>query len=321
MSMTRAFISYSHADDALRAELDKHLSLLRRQGLIDLWSDQRIPAGGEFDTHISAELEAADIIILLVSPDFMASDYCYGIEMKRALERHREGSAAVIPIILRPVDWHSAPFGALKALPRDGKPVAKWPTLDDAFLDVVQALRSLLAARPVSTSQTASAPTPANKVPDEAVAIAPSRPRSGTLSLARELKDIDRDRFLDEAFSYIRAYFENSLQDVGGRNPGIAGKLRRISEVGFTATLYRDGSKLAGCYVRISNGFGSDRSIGYSGNDSAQDNSYNEMLSVEADRHTLYLKSMMGNWSASASKLTHEGAAEQLWQLFVEHLT
>ncbi|HMS05544.1 MAG TPA: DUF4276 family protein [Burkholderiaceae bacterium] len=143
--MTRAFISYSHADDALRAEFNKHLSLLRRQGLLELWSDHRIPAGGEFDKQISAELEAADIVILLISPDFMASDYCYGIEMKRAMERHLAGSAAVIPIILRPVDWHSAPCGALKALPRDGKPVVKWPTLDDALLDVVQALRSLLA--------------------------------------------------------------------------------------------------------------------------------------------------------------------------------
>lgn len=98
--MTRAFISYSHADDALRAEFNKHLSLLRRQGLLELWSDHRIPAGGEFDKQISAELEAADIVILLISPDFMASDYCYGIEMKRAMERHRAGSAVVIPIIL-----------------------------------------------------------------------------------------------------------------------------------------------------------------------------------------------------------------------------
>lgn len=265
---------------------------------------------GEFDKHISAELEAADIVILLISPDFMVSDYCYGIEMKRAMERHQAGSAVVIPVILRPVDWHSAPFGALKALPRDGKPVLKWPTLDDAFLDVVQAFRSLLAARSASAAQTAISPALASNEPGEASAIAPSRPRSGTLALAREFKDIDRDNFLEEAFAYIRTYFENSLQDVGERNPGIAGKLRWISEVGFTATLYRDGSKLAGCYIRISDGFGRDWNIGYSGNDSAQDNSYNEMLSVEADRHTLYLKPMMGNWSGASSKLTHEGAAK-----------
>lgn len=120
--MTRVFISYSHADDALRAEFNKHLSLLRRQGLLQLWSDHRVPAGGELDKHISAELEAADIIVLLISQDFMASDYCYGIEVKRAMGRHQGGSAVVIPVILRPVDRHSAPFGALKPCPATANP-------------------------------------------------------------------------------------------------------------------------------------------------------------------------------------------------------
>lgn len=319
--MTRAFISYSHTDDALRAEFDKHLALLRRQGLLDLWSDHRIPPGGDFEKHISAEIEAAGIILLLVSPDFMASDYCFGVEMKRAMERHHEGSAVVIPLILRPVDWHSAPFGALKALPRDGKPVTKWPTLDDAFLDIAQALRSLLAPLKSPANNAGGVPSLPSGDSAEPVAVAPSRPRSGTLALAREFTDFDRDTFLDEAFAYVQAYFENSLQEVGTRNPGVVGKLRRISEVGFTATLYRDGSKLAGCYVRISNGFGRSRGIGYSSNDSAQDNSYNEMLSVDADRHNLHLKPMMGNWSGAPSTMTHEGAAERLWQLFIEHLT
>lgn len=321
--MTRAFISYSHADDALRAEFDKHLSLLRRQGLLELWSDHRIPAGGDFEKHISAELESADVIVLLISPDFMASDYCFGIEMKRAMERHQQGAAILVPVILRPVDWHSAPFGALKALPRDGKPVVKWQTLDDAFLDIVQALRSLLAARATPASQglgMAAAPI-AIAAPGQPAIAAPPRPRSGTLSLAREFKDIDRDNFLDEAFVYIQTFFQNSLQDIGERNPGVEGKLRRLSEVGFTATLYRDGSKLTGCYIRISGAFGRDRNIGYSGNDSAQDNSFNEMLSVEIDRHTLHLKPMMSSWTGSTTKLTYEGAAEKLWQLFIERLT
>lgn len=317
--MTRVFISYSHADDALRAEFDKHLSLMRRQGLIDVWSDHRIPPGGELEKHISAELEAADIIVLLVSPDFMASDYCFGIEMKRAMERHQEGSAIVVPVILRPVDWHTAPFGALKALPRDGRPVVKWPTLDDAFLDAVQTLRQMLGKRAASAGNPGVlpvAPTSAGQAP----ATAKPQPRSGTLSLAREFTDIDRDNFLDEAFAHIRKFFENSLQAIGERNPGVDGRLRRISEIGFTATLYRNGSKLAGCYIRISNGFGRDRSIGYSGNDSAQDNSYNEMLSVVADRHHLHLKPMMAGWSGQAPNFTFEGAAEEFWQLFIERL-
>lgn len=321
--MTRAFISYSHADDSLRAEFNKHLALLRRQGLLDVWTDHRIPPGGEFDQHISAELEAADIVVLLVSPDFMNSDYCVGIEMKRAMERHSAATATVVPVILRPVDWQSAPFGILKVLPRDGKPVVKWPTLDDAFLDVVQALRQLLEQRAAPGAARTRNPAQAAEATSirENPAVARPRPRSGTLSLAREFTDIDRDNFLDEAFDYIRSYFENSLQDLGERNAGIEGKLRRTSEIGFTATLYRNGSKLSGCYIRIANGFGRSRSIGYSADDHAVDNSYNEMLNVEADRHNLHLKPMMGGWSGQTQGLTIEGAAEKLWRLFIEHLT
>lgn len=319
--MTRAFISYSHADDALRAEFEKHLSLMRREGLIDIWNDHRIPAGGELEKHISAELEAADMIVLLVSPDFMASEYCFGVEMKRAMERHQDGSAVVVPVILRPVDWHTAPFGALRALPRDGKAVVKWSTQDDAFLDAVQTLRQLLSKRPTTSGSPGAGAVMSASNADQGPSMAAHRPRSGTLSLAREFKDIDRDNFLDEAFAYIRVFFENSLQEIGERNPGIEGKLRPISEIGFTATLYRNGNKLTGCYIRISNGFGRDRSIGYSGNDSPQDNSYNEMLSVDTDRHTMHLKPMMTGWSGQSPKLTFEGAAEKLWQLFIERLT
>lgn len=142
--MTKAFISFSHADDALRAEFEKHLSLLRRQGLLDIWTDRRIHAGSDIHTQIEHQLENADIVLLLVSSDFLASDYCFGIEMKRALERHHEGSALVVPLILRPSDWHAAPFGALKAVPMDGKPVVKWPSVDEGFLDAVQTIRKLL---------------------------------------------------------------------------------------------------------------------------------------------------------------------------------
>ena len=146
--MARLFISYSHKDDALRAELDKHLALLRREGAIELWSDHRILPGSEFDKEISQALEAAEIILLLVSADFLASDYCFGIEMRRALERHNSGDAVVVPVILRACDWQHSPFKHLNALPSGGREIAKWASLDDAFLNVVQGLRKLLAARP-----------------------------------------------------------------------------------------------------------------------------------------------------------------------------
>jgi hypothetical protein len=103
------FFSYSHADEALRDRLEKHLAALQRQGLIDTWHDRRIQAGQDFGNEIDDHLNAADVVLLLVSADFLASDYCYDREMLRAMERHTSGDAVVIPVILRPCDWHDTP--------------------------------------------------------------------------------------------------------------------------------------------------------------------------------------------------------------------
>jgi len=137
------FYSYSHSDDAFRNELEKHLSLLRRQGIIADWHFRKISGGKEWKGQIDKYLNSARIILLLVSPDFMYSDYCYDIEMKRAIELHEARIARVVPIILRPVDWSSAPFGKLQALPEDGKPITKWANRDEAFYNVSQELRRI----------------------------------------------------------------------------------------------------------------------------------------------------------------------------------
>lgn len=136
------FYSYSHKDEALRKKLETQLSLLKRQGFIRDWHDRRIVAGTEWAGQIDQHRDTANVILLLVSPDFIASDYCYDIEMKRALERHEAGTARVIPVILRPVDgWQSAPFGELQALPKDGKPVTDWRPQDKAFADIARGIR------------------------------------------------------------------------------------------------------------------------------------------------------------------------------------
>jgi hypothetical protein len=119
--MAILFFSYSHRDEALRDQLETHLAMLKRQGFITTWHDRRITAGESFENTISVNLERADIVLLLVSPDFIASDYCYEKETMRTLERHREGTCTAIPVILRPCDWHDAPFGGLLASPKDGK--------------------------------------------------------------------------------------------------------------------------------------------------------------------------------------------------------
>ena len=139
------FYSYSHEDEKLRDKLEKQLSLLQRRGLIVNWHDRRIGAGQEWREQIDAHVRSAHIILLLVSADFIASDYCYGVEMQIALERQGKHEAVVIPVILRPVDWSSAPFAHLQAAPRDGKPVTKWDDEDEAFADVARGIREVVA--------------------------------------------------------------------------------------------------------------------------------------------------------------------------------
>jgi hypothetical protein len=141
----RVFFSYCHADEELRNQLEKQLAILKRQGVIETWHDRCIGAGEELDSAISTELESCDIILLLVSADFLNSDYCYEIEMKRAMERHATGDAIVIPVILRSCLWTDAPFGKLNATPPDGKAVMQWPDRDVAFTEVAKAIKGAAA--------------------------------------------------------------------------------------------------------------------------------------------------------------------------------
>jgi hypothetical protein len=137
----RLFYSYSHKDEALRDELETHLAILERQSLIAPWHDRRIEPGTSLTGAIDSNLEEADIILLLVSADFIASPYCYEKEMLRALERHNANQARVIPIILRATEFKGAPFEKLQALPKDAKPVTSWSNKDEAWTDVARGLR------------------------------------------------------------------------------------------------------------------------------------------------------------------------------------
>ena len=147
-SPAKVFYSYSHKDEDLRDKLDTHLKILHRQNIISGWHDRAISAGTEWEDQINENLEAADIILLLVSADFIASDYCWGKELTRAIERHHAGEARVIPIILRPVDWTGAPFGVLQALPKNAKPVTTWPNQDEVFTDIARSIRQVAESFP-----------------------------------------------------------------------------------------------------------------------------------------------------------------------------
>jgi len=139
------FISYAQEDKALLGELKKHLTMLSRQGLIKHWHDQEIYAGADRKGEVWHHLDTAHIILLLISPDYMASDDLYRGQLERALVRHRTGKAVVVPIILRETEgWEQTDLEKLLALPRDKKPLTAWSSRDAALTSVVKDIRSLV---------------------------------------------------------------------------------------------------------------------------------------------------------------------------------
>jgi len=146
MKMKRSlgvFFSYSRRDEELRIELEKHLKPLERAGMIECWHDRHITAGRCFDDDINEQIRRADIVLLLISPDFLSSDYCAEKEVTVALKHQSDGQCRVVPVILRPADWRSE-FGHLEALPTGGIAVTEWLDWDKAFLDITERIRDIV---------------------------------------------------------------------------------------------------------------------------------------------------------------------------------
>ena len=162
----KVFFCYAHEDEPLLKTLKKYLTPMQRQGLIAIWYDRDISAGTEWAQEISEKLNTSQIILLLVSPDFMASDYCYSIEMKRALERHQRKEARVIPVILRPIDWQDI-LGDIQALPTDAIPVLSplWHSPEDAFYDVAQGIRKVVMQ--LTPPPAVASPAVTSEIPQE----------------------------------------------------------------------------------------------------------------------------------------------------------
>ncbi|WP_430453404.1 toll/interleukin-1 receptor domain-containing protein [Rhodopirellula europaea] len=314
--MASVFFSYSHRDEVIRDELETHLAMLKRQGVIETWHDRRIVAGDEFDGKISEHLEKADIVLLLVSPYFIASQYCYAVEMARAMERHDAGDARVIPVIVDPCEWHMAPFGKLLAMPQDGKPISKFPNMHDAFLQITSAIRQAASGNAASSSLAKEATLPVQEA-----ALVSEKPRSSNLRLKREFSQRDKDRFREESFQYMATFFEGSLSELQSRNSGIETSFRQVDANTFTATIYEHGSPKSECSVSLSDSFGGDQ-IAYSADKSSRGSSCNELLGVVTDGIALGWRPTMGFHfrEVSDEQLTQAGAAEYFWSRLIEPL-
>lgn len=325
--MVSLVFSYAHADEALRNELEKHLSPLKRMGRISTWHDRRIVPGEEFAGQIDHHFAAANIILLLVSSDFIASDYCYQIEMKNALERHELGEAVVIPVILRPCAWHQLPFGKLLAATVDGKPIVQFPSYDDGFVQVVEAVSRALERLAPKTPPAKQAEQPQRQTGrarpvDASFSIGSgsgSAPRSSNLAIPRRFTDLDRDRACREGFDYLARFFENSLDELAKRNPGLQTDFHRRDADAFACAVYQHGRKVCQCGIWRANhgrGFGD---ICYS-QSGISENSYNESMSIADNGQLIGFRPLMGGFGRTSNNdqlLTNEGMAEHLWEMFL----
>lgn len=318
--MATAFISYSHRDEAFRQELETHLAPLKRQGLLSVWHDRKITPGDALDNTISANLDSADLILMLVSADFVASDYCYASEMTRALERHEAKAARAISIICRPCDFHGLPFARFLLLPTDARAVSTWLDRDAAWVDVVKGVRSALAAlaNPVGAPATPSGPTT-----KPTAAPTDSSSPSKSLRLPKTFTDLDRHDFLETAFERMWAVFQANAAELETHNSGVVVRRVRIDAQAFSVRIFVNGKEAGGGSIFHGGEAFSRDQICFSYEPSAPRNSMNEWFRAEVVGGMLALKPggmirMMSG--AQDQSVDADQAAGLLWDSILDHV-
>jgi hypothetical protein len=303
----KAFISYSHKDGWALDRLHTHLAVLRREGHIEEWFDRDILAGDDVDREISEQLETCELFLLLVSPDFLASDYCYEREMTRALERHEAGDARVVPIIVEPCDWLSSPLRKLKALPHDGKAITEWTNQNTAFLNIVTELRRIALPQETRPAPVAQPRTTRNV----------EEPR---YRVKKDFDDIDRAEFRSKAFETIRSYFEGAANEIN-QVEGLRARFVTFGPQSFGCTLVNRSKERGTAHITVHSRTGS-MSMGdiyYSFSENAPQNTANGSFNIEVGEYDLFLKPMSFGTNRGENKLSAEHAAENLWTEFLEH--
>ena len=306
----RAFISYSHHDRAALDRLHVHLKNLTRGGHIETWYDRDILAGSDLNAEIARELEAADLFLLLVSPDFIASDYCVEREMKRAVERHAAGAARVVPIIVEECDWKAmGELRQLKAVPTDGKAISEWANSNTAYLNVVQELRRIIEAEGPTAAAAKAAPEP--------LAV---RPATTRYRAKRQFDQIDKSDFRDAAFVTIKDYFRRATMEIDSID-GLRSRFVDRGATSFGATIvnggHRNGTAHITVHCRNSNVAMGD--IYYSFSENAGANTANGGFNVSADDYEQFLVQTMNIFGKAYERLTPERAAEVLWHEFIDN--
>ena len=306
----KIFISYSHKDETALEQLHIHLEPLRREELIDAWFDRDILAGSEIDASISKELQSCELFLPLVSPNFLASNYCVENEMQQALKRHETGEIRIIPLIIEPCDWTFSALRKLKALPRDGKPISDWTNPNHAYLDVVKELRRIVESDELSAqSDVTSIPSRKSTMPQSV---------THRYRVQRSFDEIDRIDFLETAFETIRDYFQKAIDEINTID-GLRGRFTSSQSDSFSCVVVNKARNHDTAHIAVrkcnrSTGFGD---ISYSFTEHAMPNSMSGCLYIESDEYELYFRTMLG-FGDRNEHLTPEDATKRLWEEFLE---
>lgn len=303
------FISYSHADERALERLHKHLAMLQREGLISAWYDRAILPGSDLSGDILEQLDRSDIFLALVSPDYLASNYCYEKEFERALGRAERGETRIVPVVVEPCDWLASPLQRFMALPKDGKAISEWTNANTAYLDVINGLRRLVSA-PVVPGVDAITRLQADGI-------------ARRVRLKRDFDVIEKAEFADKTFSIVREYFSAASRELASASDDLRTRFEEMGAIAFTCTIVnraRRGNLDAHITVHNKKGRGAFGDISYVFEAHAEGNASNGAIRVEADEYDLFLTSdsMFGGRRGDAEKMSPERAAEWLWNQFVE---
>lgn len=309
MALT-AFISYSHADERYLDRLHKHMSMLQRDGDIETWTDHRIVPGAKLNDSVMTALKTSDLFIALVSPDYLASNYCYEKEFQEALRRAEAGELHIVAVIVEPCDWLSSPFSQFMALPKEGKPISEWTNANVAYLDVVAGLRKLLASAKPENSDFVSGFTT-------------TQTSGRRVKIKQEFDSIQRGEFIDKAYGIIQDYFENSCRELSGIED-LKAKFLKMGDNSFTCTVVNRGIKGGReAHITVHNSRGKRHNFGdinYVFEPHADHGSSNGSIQVDVDDYNMYLTWGFGRYGGrEESKYDAQQAAEALWLEFVEH--
>ena len=304
-----AMISYAHEDEAALDRLHVHLAVLRGEGLIEAWFDRKILPGDVIDAEINEKLESYGLFLLLVSPDFLASDYCVNREMKRALERHHSGDARVVPIIVEPCDWQATSLSELKALPKNGQAISEWSNENSAYLNVVQELRRVVKSADVPHTIQIKKTDVKESAPSAEV---------GRYRVKRDFDEIDRSDFREKAFGIIRDYFSDSISVIETSDE-LRGRFVTLSDTSFTCTIINKMRARGTAHITVHSGRDSLAlgDISYVFAENASPTSANGMFTVKADEYELYLSAWI-DFEGNQRRVTPNEAAERLWERFIE---